>query len=96
MEAQKVKNGDIIVVHGDDLYDRDLVKFTDAKTLVAYFRERDYPNDDSTDNKEYMKNVVDAWRDVYGTNANAVPFHNEESFVAALFRLGLCGVTTLN
>ncbi len=88
----EAKAGDTIVVYGKTRFDRELVNFTDAKALVAYFRERDdYVH---LTNEDYMSLVEAKMREVVGSSV--LPYHNEEAFVAGLFRLGLCATTTLN
>ena len=92
-EKRSAKSGDIIVIYGRTDFDRDVITYTDAKDLVAYFRERDYPDADFS-NEEYMRMVGNKLKSAAeGLN---IPSHNEEAFVEALFRMGLCGKTTLN
>lgn len=88
------KTGDMVVIYGRTKTDRDVIKYTSAKDLVAYIRERDYPDGEINSNEEYMRTVVDRIREVY--EHFALPHHNEEAFVAALFRIGMFGKTTLN
>lgn len=96
MESQMAKAGDVVVIYGRTKYDRELVTFTDAKDLVSYFRERDDPSGETTNNEDYMRNVGARLREAYEVDAALLPLHSEEAFVAALFRLGLCSITTLN
>lgn len=89
------KSGDVVVIYGRTKLDRDVVRFTDATSLVSYFRERDDPKGEIASNAEYMKFVGDRLRTVYEMEG-VLPSHNEDAFVAGLFRLGLCSLTTLN
>ena len=84
----------MVVIFGRTNNDRDVIKYTNAKDLVAYIRERDYPDGEIVNNEEYMKTVVDRIKEVH--EHFVLPHHNEEAFVAALFRLGMFGKTTLN
>lgn len=89
-----LKPGDAIVIHGSTEEKRDVVKYTDAKSLVEYFRSQDDPNHEFRNNEEYMHNVTKKLQAVYDTSI--LPCHSEEAFVGALFRLNLCSVTVLN
>jgi hypothetical protein len=88
------KTGDMVVIYGRTKNDRDVIKYTSAKDLVAYIRERDYPDGEINSNEEYMRTVVDRIGEVQ--KHFVLPHHNEEAFVAALFRIGMFGKTTLN
>jgi len=93
-QTAKPKPGDVIVIYGSNDFDRDLIKYTDAKDLITYIRERDHPAGNIANNKEYMQLIVSRIQEVYeGFN---LPYHNEEAFVVALFGLGIFGKTTLN
>lgn len=92
--TQTAKTGDAIVIYGRSSHDRDLIKYTDAKDLVTYIRERDHPDGDVTNNEEYMRLVVSRIKEAH-KDFN-MPYHNEDAFVSALFRLGMFGKTTLN
>ena len=90
---QQLKTGDIVVIYGRTNFDRELVTYTDAKNLVSHIREKDYP-DNEMNNEEYMRMIV---KNIQEVNENFnMPIHNEEAFVAAMFRLGLCDKTQLN
>ena len=89
-----LKIGDAIVIHGSTEEKRDVVKYTDAKSLVEYFRSKDDPDNEYKNNEEYMHSVTKKLQEVY--EVSVLPCHNEEAFVGALFRLKLCSVTVLN
>jgi hypothetical protein len=90
---QQLKAGDTVVIYGRTNFERELVTYTDAKELVSYIREKDYP-DDEMNNQEYMQMIL---KNIQSYNEGfTMPTHNEEAFVAALFRLGLCDKTQLN
>jgi len=94
MRTQTAKSGDVVVIYGRTTYDRQIIKYTDAKDLVAYLRERDYPEGDVTTNEEYMRLVLSRIKAAY-EDFN-LPYHNEDAFVSALFRMGMFGKATLN
>lgn len=94
MDKHIARPGDTIVIHGKSTLDRELVTFTDADSLVAYFRERDDPDGEIRNNEEYMRTVANRLQEL--TDSSPLPIHDSEAFVAALFRLGLCSKTTLN
>lgn len=90
---QVVKTGDVVVIYGRNDFDRDVIEFTNAKDLITYIRERNYKTYEISSNEEYMSFIVSRFKEKYDGN---IPCHNEEAFVAALFKLGLFGKTTLN
>ena len=88
------KTGDIVVIYGRTSFDRELVTYTDAKAFVSHIRKKDYPNNDDMSNEDYMRTIL---QNIQEHNEGfTVPTHNEEAFVSALFRLGLCDKTQLN
>lgn len=91
----EAKPGDTIVIHGKSAIDRELVTFTNAESLVEYFRERDDPDGEIGSNEEYMRAVATRLQELT-ENSAALPIHSPEAFISALFRLGLCSKTTLN
>lgn len=93
----KLQTGDMIVVHGIIEAEREVVKYTDASALVTFLRERDDPNEHMKNNEEYMRIVNLQFKEIYKLSDKVtIPFHNEEAFVSALFRLGVFSKTTLN
>ena len=100
----KVKAGDTIVIRNivtdneEDIHksDRILLKYTDAKSLVSYFRQRDDPSGKLATNEEYMRVVNDTFREVFEESSNVIPTHSEEAFVNALVRVGLITTTVLH
>lgn len=90
---QVVKTGDVVVIYGRNNFDRDVIEFTNAKDLITYIRERNYQSYEIESNEEYMQFIVSRFKEKYDGH---IPYHNEEAFVSALFRLGLFGKTTLN
>lgn len=90
---QVVKTGDVVVIYGRNDYDRDVIEFTNAKDLITYIRERNYQTYEIGSNQEYMELIVSNFKEKYD---GYIPSHSEEAFVAALFKLGLFGKTTLN
>lgn len=94
MSTQTAKAGDAVVIYGSNSFDRDVVKYTNAKALITYIRERDHEHNDIATNEEYMHMIVSRIKDAY-EDVN-LPYHDEEAFVAALFKLGLFDKTTLN
>lgn len=93
----KLQNGDMIVVHGIVEDEREVVRYTDASALVTFMRERDDPNEFTKNNEEYMRIVNLQFKEAYNLGDKiTIPFHNEEAFVSALFRLGVVSKTTLN
>jgi hypothetical protein len=93
----KLQTGDVIVVHGSKEAERDLVKYTDASALVTFLRERDDPDELFRSNEEYMRDVNTEFKKIYNIEEKVIiPFHNEEAFVNAMFRLGVFAKTTLN
>ena len=100
----KVKPGDTIVIRNiitqdaasAEKADRMLLQYTDAKTLVNYFRERDDPNGRIATNQDYMRLVNDTFNDVFEESRNVIPTHSEEAFVNALVRVGLITTTVLH
>lgn len=93
----KLQTGDVIVVHGAKEAERDLVKYTDASALVTFLRERDDPDELLKNNEEYMRVVNSQFKKIYDLEDKVIiPFHNEEAFVSALFRLGIFAKTILN
>lgn len=90
------KTGDVVVIYGTHRDDRDVIKYTDAKELVAYIRERDHPagNNGISTNEDYMRFVVSSIQKHY--TDFVFPCHTEDAFVEALFRLGMVAKTTLN
>jgi len=93
-KVPSLKVGDAIVIHGSTDGKRDVVKYTDAKSLVEYFRSKDDPEKNFQTNEEYMHSVTKKLQEAY--EVSVLPCHSEEAFVGALFRLKLCSVTVLN
>jgi len=88
------KTGDVVVIYGRTNFDREVITYTDAKDLVAYIRNKDYPDNKSMNNEEYMRTIVQNIQEY--NEGFTLPIHDEEAFVSALIRLGLCDKTQLN
>jgi hypothetical protein len=101
--STKIKSGDTIVIRNiiseetdENISDRILFQYTDAETLVSYFRKRDDPNGKLVTNEEYMRMVNNTFREVFEGNSNLIPTHSAEAFVDALARVGLIKTTVLH
>jgi len=87
-------NGDIVVIYGETEFERELVKYTNAKDLVTHLRKKEYPDNNSMSNQEYMRTLL---KNIQEYNESfVIPIHSEEAFISALIQLGLCYKTQLN
>ena len=86
----------ITVLVGPTRFDHDLVKYTDAKGLVEWFRNRDDPESVLGSNEDYMRNVAKVLEQRLADAGETLPCHDEEAFVKALFRIGFCQTVLLN
>ena len=88
------KQGDVISISiGKKVEERSLVKFTDAKELVSWFRNRDCPEGDIKSNEDYMRVVAKTFSEIAQMD---IPWYSEEAFIGTLFKIGFCQVATLN
>lgn len=83
--------GQTVVITGETAFDREIVVYNDPVSFVETIANSKKKSEKIT-NQEFMFNVSSLLKDADIT----IPHHNEEAFVSALIKVGICSPAILN
>lgn len=83
--------GETVVITGSTAFDREVVIYNDPVSFVETIANSNKDKEKVT-NQQFMFNVSSILKDM---DVN-IPHHNEEAFVSALIRAGICSTAILN
>lgn len=85
--------GEKVVVVGASVTDRDVLTFKDPVSFVTEIASTDAEATGQLTNDQFMLRVSQ----IMGAADNiSIPHHNEEAFIRALIKFGVCSSATLN
>lgn len=94
-KGEKIKMfqpGDKVVVMGSSPLDREMFTYQDPVSFVTEISKSDDQVSGSNSNQEFMRRVAILLKETDVT----IPHHNEEAFINALIRAGICSRASLN
>jgi len=83
--------GETVVITGSTAFDREVFIYNDPVSFVETIANSNKDKEKIT-NQQFMFNVSSLLKDMDVT----IPHHNEEAFVAALIKAGICSTAILN
>lgn len=82
--------GEMVVIMGSSTFDRDMVVFNDPVSFVSSIANKE--GKEPITNEEFMLNVSTLLKEA----DVMIPHHNEEAFILALMKAGICSTAILN
>ena len=82
--------GETVVIMGSSTYDRDMVVFNDPVSFVSSIANKE--GGETITNEQFMLKVSTLLKEV----DLSIPHHNEEAFILALIKAGICSTAILN
>jgi hypothetical protein len=89
--AKLFQPGEMVVIIGSTLFDRDMVMFNDPVSFVSSIANKE-ENSEPVTNQQFMMKVSRILKEV----DVSIPHHNEEAFILALINAGICSTAILN